>query len=75
MALTPEQQRLMKGGLYKQNQYGFGGSGRGTTNYSTEQPSAPEARSYNADFGEFARNTGIDVKNFFTTNEFQTAPG
>jgi len=75
MALTPEQQRLMKGGLYKQNNYGFGGSGRGTTNYSTEQPSAPEPRSYNANFGEFARNTGKDVKNFFTTDEFKTAPG
>jgi len=75
MSLTPEQKRLAKGGLYKANTYGFGGSGRGTTNYSTEQPSASEPRATNANFGEFMRNTGIDLKNFFTTNEFKTARG
>jgi len=75
MALTPEQKRLMKGGLYREDSYGFGGKGRGTTNYSTEQPSAPEARSYNAGFGEFVRNTGIDVKNRFTTDQYKSARG
>jgi len=58
MALTPEQQRLLKGGI-------SGSSGRGEL----------EPRPTNANFGEFVRNTGIDLKNFFTTNEFKTPRG